>query len=162
MDASWSPQGVKVHIANDQVRTGKSDQGPQAENAERLDDDDGDSEMPAAAGDDEMEGAEGTEEEDMGEERDGAALSEATVSEGGDDDHEGDNDVSSAKGADPNLDYGDYLQQQYNELLAKLQAYKDAHGNCSVPRDWQEDPKLGSWVHEQRDRQRKGTLSKDR
>jgi hypothetical protein len=34
--------------------------------------------------------------------------------------------------------------------LARLVAYKEAHGNCNVPQQWAEDPKLGSWVGTQR------------
>jgi hypothetical protein len=34
--------------------------------------------------------------------------------------------------------------------LAKLKEYKAAHGDCSVPQDWGEDPGLGSWVLMQR------------
>jgi hypothetical protein len=34
--------------------------------------------------------------------------------------------------------------------LAKLKAHKRRHGDCNVPQRWAEDPKLGSWVREQR------------
>ena len=34
--------------------------------------------------------------------------------------------------------------------LARLAAYKVAHGDCSVPRGWAEDPRLGRWVSSQR------------
>jgi hypothetical protein len=34
--------------------------------------------------------------------------------------------------------------------LAKLAAYKAAHGDCSVPGVWSEDPRLSRWVHAQR------------
>jgi hypothetical protein len=30
--------------------------------------------------------------------------------------------------------------------LAKLKKYKRKHGDCNVPRDWAEDPRLGNWV----------------
>ena len=37
--------------------------------------------------------------------------------------------------------------------LAKLaRAYKAALGDCSVPQDWAEDPRLGMWVRDQRTR----------
>jgi hypothetical protein len=39
--------------------------------------------------------------------------------------------------------------------LARLEAYKEAHGDCSVPKGWAEDPRLASWVHDQRTRKRK-------
>jgi hypothetical protein len=34
--------------------------------------------------------------------------------------------------------------------LAKLKAYKRRHGDCNVPARWAEDPRLGSWVSDQR------------
>jgi hypothetical protein len=34
--------------------------------------------------------------------------------------------------------------------LAKLKAYKQKHGDCSVPQGWAEDSRLGSWVNTQR------------
>ena len=34
--------------------------------------------------------------------------------------------------------------------LARLAAYKAAHGDCNVPVCWAEDPQLGSWVNRQR------------
>ena len=34
--------------------------------------------------------------------------------------------------------------------LAKLKAYKTRHGDCDVPQSWAEDPKLGTWVSNQR------------
>jgi hypothetical protein len=39
--------------------------------------------------------------------------------------------------------------------LAKLEAYKAEHGNCSVPHRWVEDPGLGKWVSMQRQLKRK-------
>jgi hypothetical protein len=34
--------------------------------------------------------------------------------------------------------------------LVKLKAHKRLHGDCNVPQRWAEDPKLGSWVRDQR------------
>ena len=34
--------------------------------------------------------------------------------------------------------------------LARLKKYKAAHGDCNVPRAWPVDPKLGGWLHHQR------------
>jgi hypothetical protein len=34
--------------------------------------------------------------------------------------------------------------------LARLAAYKAAHGDCSVPSLLAEDPRLGTWVNKQR------------
>eukprot|EP00951_Prasinocladus_malaysianus_P040061 scaffold455737_cov15-Prasinocladus_malaysianus.AAC.1 len=35
-------------------------------------------------------------------------------------------------------------------------------GDCDVPRDYADDPALGAWVHEQRERKRKGQLPDDK
>jgi hypothetical protein len=39
---------------------------------------------------------------------------------------------------------------KWEAQLAWLAAYKAAHGDCKVPKDWAEDPRLGSWVNTQR------------
>jgi hypothetical protein len=39
--------------------------------------------------------------------------------------------------------------------LARLRAYKVAHGDCRVPCHWAEDQRLGSWVNKQRQLKRK-------
>jgi hypothetical protein len=39
---------------------------------------------------------------------------------------------------------------EWEAQLAQLVAYKAAHGDCSVPKGWVEDPPLGTWVHNQR------------
>ena len=39
--------------------------------------------------------------------------------------------------------------------VARLAAYKEAHGDCSVPKGWAEDPRLGNWVNDQRTVKRK-------
>jgi hypothetical protein len=39
--------------------------------------------------------------------------------------------------------------------LARLAAYKAAHGDCNVPWRWAEDPQLGNWVRDQRAYKRK-------
>ena len=39
--------------------------------------------------------------------------------------------------------------------LARLAAYKAAHGDCNVPHRWPEDSQLGSWVNRQRTLKRK-------
>jgi hypothetical protein len=38
----------------------------------------------------------------------------------------------------------------WEEKLARLAAYKAAHGDCNVPQGWAEDPKLARWVGTQR------------
>jgi hypothetical protein len=44
---------------------------------------------------------------------------------------------------------------KWEAQLARLAAYKAAHGDSSVPQDWAEDPRLGSWVNTQRVGKRK-------
>jgi hypothetical protein len=39
---------------------------------------------------------------------------------------------------------------KWEAQLAQLAAYKAAHGDCKVPKDWAEDPRLSSWVNMQR------------
>ena len=34
--------------------------------------------------------------------------------------------------------------------LAKLKKYRRKHGDCNVPTGWAEDPRLGTWVKNQR------------
>ena len=46
-------------------------------------------------------------------------------------------------------------QRAWEAKLARLAAYKEAHGDCSVPQRWAEDPQLGKWVSDQRARKRK-------
>ena len=44
----------------------------------------------------------------------------------------------------------DQREAEREAQLARLTAYKAAHGDCNVPRDWAEDPRLASWVDTQR------------
>jgi hypothetical protein len=39
---------------------------------------------------------------------------------------------------------------EWEAQLARLAAYKAAHGDCSVPQGCSEDPQLGRWVNTQR------------
>jgi Helicase associated domain len=43
----------------------------------------------------------------------------------------------------------------WEALFSLLVAYRKAHGDCEVPRAWQENPRLGVWVHTLR-RQKRG------
>ena len=43
----------------------------------------------------------------------------------------------------------------FEAQLARLAAYKAAHGDCNVPQRWAEDPQLGKWVSDQRNYKRK-------
>lgn len=47
----------------------------------------------------------------------------------------------------------------WEEMYTKLKEFKEAHGHCVVPQKY---PALGGWVKRQRERKRKGKLSKDR
>jgi hypothetical protein len=43
----------------------------------------------------------------------------------------------------------------WERRLAKLKEYKRAHGDCSVPKGWAEDPRLATWVKAQRQHKKK-------
>ena len=43
--------------------------------------------------------------------------------------------------------------------FAELVRYKEDHGDCDVPSDWNENPPLGSWVKHQRKRARNGLMT---
>lgn len=40
--------------------------------------------------------------------------------------------------------------EQWNEMLERLKAYRAQHGDCLVPKRFPADPKLGTWVETQR------------
>ena len=44
------------------------------------------------------------------------------------------------------------IQSTWNKRYTELQSFKDAHGHCNVPGDWPENPQLGLWVSNQRQR----------
>ena len=46
-------------------------------------------------------------------------------------------------------------EADWEAQLARLVAYKAAHGNCNVPTRWAEDSRLGRWVNTQRKLKRK-------
>jgi hypothetical protein len=50
----------------------------------------------------------------------------------------------------------------WNEKFEKLKAYKEQHGNCSVPRRFKEDIPLGRWVAAQRQVYRNEPFREDR
>lgn len=37
------------------------------------------------------------------------------------------------------------LQRKWEEMFARLVAYKEKHGDCLVPNRYADDPQLGSW-----------------
>jgi hypothetical protein len=56
---------------------------------------------------------------------------------------------------EPKINHGrGYQTVGWGANLAKLEAYKAAHGDCNVPRRWAEDPTLGRWVGHQRARKK--------
>jgi len=59
------------------------------------------------------------------------------------------------------FDWG-VLETAWNDLFNELTAYKNRFGDCIVPMRWKENPKLGSWVSNQRTNYRTGKLSSDR
>jgi hypothetical protein len=58
-----------------------------------------------------------------------------------------------AESADPPGGCG--LGAAWEAQLVRLAAYKEAHGECNVPKRWAEDPRLGTWVNNQRQLKRK-------
>lgn len=44
----------------------------------------------------------------------------------------------------------DMRAASWEELFSALVEYKKAHGDCNVPYDWQDNPRLGTWVVMQR------------
>jgi hypothetical protein len=54
------------------------------------------------------------------------------------------------------------LETSWDDSFAALVNYKNIHANCNVPARWQENPRLGSWVSDQRKSKRNHQLSKER
>ncbi len=50
----------------------------------------------------------------------------------------------------------------WDELFATLSTYKQKYGDCNVPREWPENPKLGKWCAHQRTAYQNGKLPDDR
>jgi len=49
--------------------------------------------------------------------------------------------------------------ESWEARYAELLRYKQAHGNCDVPRAWKKNPKLSIWVMHQRQLKKQGKLS---
>ncbi len=47
----------------------------------------------------------------------------------------------------------------WEEMFAELERYKERFGDCNVPQSWDEDPKLASWVSNQRSRRKDGRMT---
>ena len=52
--------------------------------------------------------------------------------------------------------------QKWEDMFADLVASKAKYGNCNVPANWPENPRLASWVRGQRTSRRMNTLTQDR
>ncbi len=53
----------------------------------------------------------------------------------------------------------DVADSCWEEMFARLVRYKEVHDDCNVPKDWHENPKLGSWVDMQRQLRKNERLS---
>jgi hypothetical protein len=51
--------------------------------------------------------------------------------------------------------------RRWREMYDRLKRYQAAHGDADVPAKWKEDPKLASWVGHQRQRHKKGAISRE-
>ena len=54
------------------------------------------------------------------------------------------------------------LVRSWDDNFERLQQYHAQHGNCDVPLDYEEDPKLGRWVKTQRSFSKRKELSQER
>jgi len=53
------------------------------------------------------------------------------------------------------------LDARWEKMFAALTTYKQVQGDCNVPTEWDQNPKLGQWCYVLRRSYRKGTLSAD-
>jgi hypothetical protein len=44
-------------------------------------------------------------------------------------------------------------------MFAELETYQKRYGDCDVPSQWEQNPKLANWLQQQRQERRKGKLS---
>jgi len=56
----------------------------------------------------------------------------------------------------------DPLGTQWEEIFDELVAYKEAHGDCLVPREFPDNPPLGNWVTNQRTSYHAGNMPEER
>ena len=56
----------------------------------------------------------------------------------------------------------DSHNEEWASRLEQLKAYRERFGNCRVPVKWNENPRLGAWVTNQRHRLKSGTLTPDK
>jgi len=62
----------------------------------------------------------------------------------------------------PQTGTGRYKREAWDIMFERLLEYKSRHGDCIVPQDYKEIPKLGNWVQKQRTLKKSGILSEDR
>jgi hypothetical protein len=53
-------------------------------------------------------------------------------------------------------------EEFWEEMFTALIEYKQIHGNCKVPNQYEKNPQLGQWVQHQRQAKKKGELSEGR
>jgi hypothetical protein len=53
-------------------------------------------------------------------------------------------------------------QLLWDTRFAELRAYRKQHGDCNVPKRWEENPTLGQWVSNQRSNRKTGNLNPQR
>jgi hypothetical protein len=51
---------------------------------------------------------------------------------------------------------------RWEKMMTALETYKKEHGNCRVPAQWEENPKLANWVATQRRHKKLGELKPER
>jgi superfamily II DNA or RNA helicase len=56
----------------------------------------------------------------------------------------------------------DSHNEEWASRLEQLKAYRERFGNCRVPVKWDENPRLGAWVTNQRHRLKSGALTPDK
>ena len=54
------------------------------------------------------------------------------------------------------------LETSWEQMIVELTSYKQAHGDCKVPRNWADNPALAVWCHNQRGAHARKKLSPDR
>lgn len=53
-------------------------------------------------------------------------------------------------------------EASWEQMFAELVSIKNRLGHCNVPAKWPENPKLATWISNQRHKRKKGLLSKER
>ncbi|WP_082192338.1 DEAD/DEAH box helicase [Chlamydia suis] len=56
----------------------------------------------------------------------------------------------------------DVLEEEWKKNFLELKRFREEHGHCKVPQRYPQNPSLGVWVGDQRERFKKGKLAEDR